>query len=193
MWERVNLGFVSAYVVVRSGEAIVVDTGNPGSEGSIEAALTKLSVGWSDVGHLILTHRHGDHIGSVDAVMAAASAATAYAGAGDIPNIAAPRAITAVGDGDTVAGLEVVATPGHTPGHICLLDRGVGLLIVGDAMVGEAGGVAGPVPRFADDLPQANASVVKLAGLEFDAMVFGHGEPVLAGASGLVSELAAGL
>src|SRR6187402_805318 len=36
-WARVNLGFVSAYVLVRGGEAAVIDTGTVGSEDAIEA------------------------------------------------------------------------------------------------------------------------------------------------------------
>ena len=63
-WSRVNLGFVSAYVLVRAGEAAIVDTGVAGSAGAIEASLTGLGLGWAAVGHLILTHHHGDHIGS---------------------------------------------------------------------------------------------------------------------------------
>jgi len=34
-WQRANLGFVSAYVLVRAGEAAIVDTGVAGSEGPI--------------------------------------------------------------------------------------------------------------------------------------------------------------
>ena len=38
-WERANLGFVSAYVLVRGGEAAIVDTGVAGSEDAIGEAL----------------------------------------------------------------------------------------------------------------------------------------------------------
>src|SRR6187399_762681 len=38
-WQRANLGFVSAYVLARAGEAAIVDTGLPGSEGTIHEAL----------------------------------------------------------------------------------------------------------------------------------------------------------
>jgi hypothetical protein len=55
-WERVNLGFVSAYILVREGEAVIVDTGVEGSAGSIEEGLTAVGLDWSSVGHLILTH-----------------------------------------------------------------------------------------------------------------------------------------
>ncbi|NND01800.1 MAG: MBL fold metallo-hydrolase [Acidimicrobiia bacterium] len=192
-WERVDLGNVSAYVVVRAGEAVVVDTGNPGSEAAIGDTIQALGLVWDDVAHLILTHRHPDHIGSTDAVMALAAGATAYAGAEDIPSINAPREIVVVGDSDIVSGLEIIETPGHTPGHISVLDTELSLLIAGDAMNGADGGVVGPNPRFTSDLEIANASVVKMAGFQFDTVVFGHGEPVIAGAADLVRALAAEL
>ena len=189
-WERVALGNVSAYVVVRNGEAAVIDTGNPGSESAIGETVQALGVGWEDVAHVILTHRHRDHVGSTDAVMALAAGATAYAGAEDIPNIISPREIVSVSDNDSVGGLEIIATPGHTPGHISVFDPELSLLIAGDSMIGQGGGPAGPSPQFTADILMANASVVKMAEFQFDSVVFGHGEPVIGGASDLVRELA---
>ena len=55
-WSRVNLGFVSAYLLVRDGEGAIVDTGVAGSEGAIETAMTALGLGWTDIGNVILTH-----------------------------------------------------------------------------------------------------------------------------------------
>ena len=42
-WQRVDLGFVSAYVLVRGGQALVVDTGVGGSAGAIEDLLGRRS------------------------------------------------------------------------------------------------------------------------------------------------------
>lgn len=188
-WTRVDLGFVSAYVLVRSGEAAVVDTGVEGSEGDITAALATAGVGWADVGSVILTHRHPDHVGSVPAVLERATEATPYAGVEDIPAITSPRSITAVSDGDTVFGLDVVATPGHTAGHISVLDPVGGLLVAGDALNGSDGGIIGPNPQFTDDMDVALRSVDKLAELEFETAVFGHGDPVTSGAAAQVRAL----
>ena len=90
-WERVNLGFVSAYVLARAGEAAVVDTGTAGSEDDIAAALERIGLGWDAVGHVIVTHKHGDHMGSLAAVLDAAPDATGYAGAEDLAAMSAPR------------------------------------------------------------------------------------------------------
>ena len=68
-WERVNLDFVSAYILVRAGEAAVVDTGVEGSADAIDAALAGIGLDWSAVGHLVLTHHHADHVGSAAPIM----------------------------------------------------------------------------------------------------------------------------
>ena len=131
---RVNLGFVNAYVLIRGKEAAVVDTGTPNNASKIADVVRTAGLGWDAVHHVILTHYHPDHIGSVGEVLAAAAKATAYAGAADIPQIKSPRPLKAVGDNDEVFGLRVIATPGHTPGHVCVFDPAGSLLILGDAM-----------------------------------------------------------
>ncbi len=194
-WAQVGLGNVSAYVLVRGNEAAVVDTGNPGSEDEIGAALATLGVGFGEVGHVVLTHHHPDHIGSLAGVLGEATSAVAYAGEADIENIASPNQLQAVGDGDDVFGLDVINTPGHTPGSISVLDTEVGLLIAGDALNGNDTGteVLGPNPTFTADLATANESVQKLAARQFAIAAFGHGNPVDGGASELVAQLAAQL
>lgn len=190
-WHRANLGFVSAYVLARAGEAAIVDTGEAASEGTIGQALQAAGLAWNAVGHVIVTHYHGDHAGSIGAVLDLAPDAHAYAGAADIPRITAPRALTPVADGETVFGLKIVATPGHTAGHIAVLDEVGGLLLAGDALGTVGGTLAGSNQSFTENPAQAKASVVKLGALEFDVLLPGHGEPILQGASAQVAALAA--
>lgn len=192
-FHRVNLGFVSAYILYRDGEAALVDTGVSSSETGIETALSEIGLGWDSVGHVIITHKHPDHQGSLPAVMARAPDAAWYAGAGDMGAITAPVEGTSVGDGDSIFGLQVINTPGHTPGHISILDPAGGILVAGDAINGSGGGVAGANPDFTEDMALANASIEKLTGFDYEIILFGHGEPVLENGSSAVSELAAGL
>ena len=78
-------------------------------------------------------------------------------------------------------GIEVIHTPGHSAGHVSLLwrrDRNV--LIAGDAVVN--------VPKLGftagyDDFETGKKSAVKLAGLDFEVAVFGHGRPLMSNAS----------
>lgn len=128
---RVDLGFVSAYVLVRGSEAAVIDTGVSGSEDTIEAALRTVDLGWEAVSNVILTHHHPDHAGSMPAVLRAAVAATGYIGEGDLDNVSGPRELLGLRDGDEVFGLTVIGSPGHTAGHISLLDPVASVLIAG--------------------------------------------------------------
>jgi glyoxylase-like metal-dependent hydrolase (beta-lactamase superfamily II) len=187
----VNLDFVSAYILYRDGEAAIVDTGVGGSEAAIEAALAEIGLSWDSVGHVIVTHKHPDHQGSVQAVLAATEAPW-YAGAGDIAEIEAPREGTVIETVDMVFDLRIIPTPGHTPGHISVLDDAAGILVAGDALSGEDGVVAGPNPDFSEDMDAAMASVFILAGLEFETILFGHGEPILENGRDAVNDFAFG-
>jgi glyoxylase-like metal-dependent hydrolase (beta-lactamase superfamily II) len=189
-WHRVDLGFVSAYLLARGGEAAVVDTGVEGSETAIADGLDVIGLGWESVGHLILTHRHPDHAVSTSAVLDAAPLATGYAGAADIAGISASRPLTAVEDGEHVFDLRIITTPGHTPGHIAVLDEVGGLLVAGDALVTEGGVPAPPPAEFTEDMDTAMASIAKLATFGFGTLVVGHGDPIEGHASRLVAALA---
>lgn len=191
-WAQVSLGFVSAYVLVRGNEAAVVDTGSSGNADEIGRILGALGVNFDDVRHVVLTHSHGDHVGSLNEVLTRSPSAVAYAGELDVENILTPRAITPVGDGDDVFGLQVIATPGHTPGSISLLDPGIGLLVAGDALTGndDGTGLSGSNERFTADIGAADASVVKLAGFDVETVAMGHGRPVDGGAASILRSLA---
>ncbi len=187
--KRVNLDFVSAYIIDRGDGLVVVDTGAGGSAAAIQAAIEEYGKSWSDVGYVIATHSHGDHVGSLNAVIAQAKDADVFAGDLDVSEIASDRPITPLFDGDVVNGVQTLTTPGHTPGHISLLDPDVGLFS-GDALNGAGGGVVGPNPRFTPDMGTAFESVKKLATYTYEQVFFGHGEPVLMGGSDAVKALA---
>ena len=191
-WARTDLGFVSAYVLARGSEAAIVDTGVDGSADDIGQTLVDLGLHYSNVDHVFLTHLHSDHIGSITAVMDMADGATAYAGEADIGGIGY-EPIVAVNDGDEIFGLEVIATPGHTDGHISIIDHQAGLLVAGDALNTQDGGVQGPNPQFSNNLDIANESVGRLAGLSFNTLLAGHGDPIDDMADTAVAELARSL
>lgn len=190
-WQRVDLGFVSAYLLIDNTQVVVVDSGVEGSETDIEAALTDLGMGWYAVEHIIFTHNHPDHIGSAAALIEATDAQV-HAGEADHQSIPGPRPVSPVVDGDEVFGLQIITTPGHTPGHISVLDPVGGVLVAGDALVGrgDGGGVAGPDAAYTQDMDMAEQSVRKLAGFAFGTVLFGHGDPVEEHASRFVEELA---
>lgn len=192
-WERIRLGSVSAYILARGGEATIIDTGISGSAPAIADSLGRIGLGWPDVSHVVATHLHPDHIGSWADVMVAAAGAIGYAGRADLPAILSPRPLTGLGDSDTVFDLRVIATPGHTPGHISLLDESAGILVAGDSLNGTDGtGLTGANPQYTPDMATANESIAKMAGFDYSAVLVGHGDPVVENGSSLVGALVTG-
>ena len=186
-------GFTTSYIVVRRGEAAIVDTGVSGSGQRIGKVLREAGLGWDAVRHLIVTHHHGDHAGSVAEVLGQATKATVWAGAADIPSIRSPREIQAAEDGADIFGLQIIATPGHTLGHVAVYDRAASTFITGDALSNVGGSLAGSSPQYTADMPQAQASVKKIAALGFEKALFMHGDPIEKGAAAEIGKLALAL
>ncbi|WP_158412285.1 MBL fold metallo-hydrolase [Ilumatobacter nonamiensis] len=168
---------MSAYVLLRGREAAVVDTGTSDSNAAIADGLGMLGTSWADVRHIVLTHRHRDHVGGLSDLLAEVSGATVYAGEADLDRVQSSAELTAVGDGDEVLGMGVINTPGHTSGSISLFDVETGILVAGDALNGDDGQLTGADPRYSSDLEVAQESVAKLAALEPTIAAFGHGGP----------------
>jgi glyoxylase-like metal-dependent hydrolase (beta-lactamase superfamily II) len=83
-----------------------------------------------------------------------------------------------VSDGEIIpigAGVQVIHTPGHTPGHISLYVPSEKLLIAGDALRVENGQLVGPNKGHTPDMTQAMDSVRKLAKLNIDKVFCYHG------------------
>ncbi|GGK92300.1 MBL fold metallo-hydrolase [Deinococcus radiotolerans] len=97
-------------------------------------------------------------------------------------------------DGDLLpGGVRVIATPGHTLGHLSLLVPGGNILISGDALTSQDGALGGPMPRATPDLQTAHASVRRLAQEDVQTIVTYHGGVVSDNASGQLRALAARL
>lgn len=72
-------------------------------------------------------------------------------------------------------GLQVIYTPGHTPGHISLYHRNSKTLVTGDAMVSENGKLLGPSAQATPDMEEALKSLKKFAALDIEQVVCYHG------------------
>lgn len=101
-------------------------------------------------------------------------------------------------EGDVLAGFEVIAFPGHTPGMIGLWRESDRTVICADTMrsVNIFTGLPqlGEMPElFTCDLPESRRSIRKLAALEARTVCFGHGRPLTDDAAGKINEFAAGL
>lgn len=72
-------------------------------------------------------------------------------------------------------GCRIIATPGHTPGHISLFPEKESIVITGDAMALEENKLVISNPRFTLDLPQAEKSMEKLLSLNAKTYYCYHG------------------
>jgi glyoxylase-like metal-dependent hydrolase (beta-lactamase superfamily II) len=129
--------------LVGHGELLVVDPGTDTEEEllRLEEALARLAAEGCRVKAVVLTHHHGDH----------ASGGRAVAERLGVPvwchRLTAerlgltPGRLLEEGDGLTLAGsppmhLTVLHTPGHAPGHVCLVEEQSGAALVGDMVAG---------------------------------------------------------
>jgi len=99
-----------------------------------------------------------------------------------------------VDDGEAVGGGWIaVHTPGHTPGHASYWHPSSGVLVAGDALGRHRNGrLRSPMALFTEDSDEAARSIRKLAGLDPEVIVFGHG-PALYHAGSTLRQFASGL
>ena len=194
---------VSVYLVREDDGFTLIDTGLSGSEREILEVAEKYG---GRVRRIALTHAHADHAGSLDALREALGEAEVLATAREARFLggelvldpgeqgelrgswrtAKTRPTRELAAGDRIGSLEVVASPGHTPGHVSFLDVRDRTLIAGDAFQTRAGtAVSGivrplfPFPALATwHLPTALGSARVLRALEPSSLAVGHG-PVL--------------
>jgi glyoxylase-like metal-dependent hydrolase (beta-lactamase superfamily II) len=98
---RISLGTVAAYAVPAEDGIALVDTGYPGSEEKIVAALAEQGLRPSDIRVIVITHGHGDHIGGL-AALAERSGAPVLVHEAEAPVLAsgdplAPEGLTPLG------------------------------------------------------------------------------------------------
>jgi hydroxyacylglutathione hydrolase len=79
--------------------------------------------------------------------------------------------------------MQVLETPGHTPGHISLFAASAGVLFCGDSMISNEKGLLGSRPGLTWDERKARASEKRQTGLGARIVCSGHG-PVVPDANG---------
>jgi glyoxylase-like metal-dependent hydrolase (beta-lactamase superfamily II) len=187
----------NSFILEESGEALLVDTGTGLHSARVQKMIEKF-IPVSSVKQIILTHRHYDHVGGLPALLKATGAKvmmheldapyveeakerTAAFFKGAQERIALARRLK---DADKIsvgsAELEVLHTPGHTEGCICLYHAESKSLVSGDTVFAE--GSVGRWDLEGGDYAALMASVKRLCLLDVENLYPGHGCIVEGGA-----------
>ena len=201
-----RFGFVNAYLVEEEDGFTVVDTMLPKSGKLVLAKAQELG---RPIVRIALTHAHGDHVGSLDELAAQLPEAEVSISARDARLLAKDKTLgpgedlpgaklrgsypgtktrpgRAFAPGDRLGSLEVIAAPGHTPGHVAFLDTRDRTLYCGDAY-STLGGVATtakpnwkfPLPAMATwHRPTEIETAKALRALDPARLAPGHGKVV---------------
>lgn len=195
-------------VLMGRDRALLIDAGMKGSEGLILTGLDELGTSVDNLAGVIITHYHPDHAGGVRElvyerdipVMAHRLDSRFLKGAEDQPNpfqrrlmarLAAPLMErvnapttpidTELEDGDIIPfdfPVQIVHTPGHTPGSIAVFLPDQKVVIVGDALQYRLGRkLTPPAAAVTQDPEQAMESLRKLVRLDFHTICFSHFPP----------------
>ncbi|QDP39970.1 MBL fold metallo-hydrolase [Radiobacillus deserti] len=194
---------VNCYLVEEENGLTLIDAALPKKADAILSVAEEIG---KPITHILLTHGHSDHIGSLDElvlkisdVKLAISTRDARLLAGDksldpeegtspikggIPKHIQTKPDILLEEGHTIGSLKAIATPGHTPGSMSFLDQRTHSIIAGDAFQTRASiAVAGtivplfPFPGFATwNKEKALDSAKKIAALSPTLLAVGHGK-----------------
>jgi len=194
---------MNCYLVQEDDGLTLVDSTMSSPADDVAALVEQLG---QEVRRVALTHAHADHVGGVAGVRQRFPGVEVFISERDAPVLAGDRSLRTdeaqtpikgyfvkvdwkpdrlLKPGDRIGSLEVVASPGHTPGHVAFLDVRDRSLIAGDAFQTRGGfAVSGvlrplfPFPAMATWSKQtALASAVTLRALRPSLLAVGHGDP----------------
>ena len=178
----------NCYLLEEGGQALVIDP-----SASASAILRRAKADGCNLAGVILTHGHFDHVMSIDTLRDAVPGLRVYLHEGDAPRLtdghknafatffgqdrAWREADVLLREGDTLAvgstNLEVLHTPGHSPGSCCFLNAKEGFMITGDTLFADS---YGRCDLWGGSIAEMRASLQKLRDFNGGLTIYpGHG------------------
>ena len=169
-------------LVIGGPEVVIVDPGSPYPEeqDALDRALDAVLTEGRTVRAIVVTHHHADHLGGVDRLRDRL-AAPVWAHGFTAPfcradrTLAGGETIDLAADGGRRWALEVLHTPGHTPGHLALYERESGTIVAGDLVSGLGTVVIDPPEG---EMAAYLESLRRLLDLPATVILPGHGPPM---------------
>lgn len=177
----------------------LIDAGLLGSRIVLERYLHRIGRGLDELARIVCTHGHPDHIGGVrelvglgaEVLIHPADLSGIGVSFGEVVRLRRrghllhfltphPGRTTPILDGDVLpaaGGLEVIHTPGHTPGSVCFWAARDKLLFTGDVLQVLRGRLTYASSFFSHDYPQARATIGRLAELDVETIAPSHYPP----------------
>lgn len=212
LWQ-VKIRYVHAFLVATDDGLTLIDTGLESEAPTIVEALASIGKTPADVNRILVTHCHSDHSGGLaelkgltgaEAWMHPADAAMVGRGESLRPLKPAPGLINAIlcrfflprapvavkpaaiehelHDGEILpGGLRAIHVPGHCAGQVAFLWKNHGGVLVAADVAANVFGLS--LSPMYEDLAAGEASLRKLAALDFEVACFGHGKPIISKAS----------
>lgn len=186
-------------LLLDKGYTMLIDAGLPGQYEQLSDELKAAGTAPELLDSVLFTHQDLDHIGCLPELDATNRYATFYAHEEDAPYIRGERPLlknnvvpwqsqlTQLPHGRIdrylshrqqfyiAGGMEVIHTPGHTSGHVCLLLRQERALIAGDIVFYIDDELVLPPVELTEDLPAAMHSLEQLLSYDFDTLICYHG------------------
>ncbi len=203
---------INTYIIADGNDVVLIDAGTRFMENRIIRNLQRFFAEEQHKGKRLaahaLTHVHPDHQGSSKAVCDtfhvplwcgerdAAMMERGIIESGEMNGLLGLLGRTWAGpahpvarqlrEGDSVAGFQVMESPGHTAGHIAFWRESDRCLILGDVLNGMnlmtgLPGINEPPVAFTADVAQNRLSIRKFSALKPEIVCFGHGAPLRGG------------
>lgn len=216
--KTVDFGFYTNCFLIEQDGLILIDTGLPGNTEKILSYITgTIHLDPQDIHTIILTHYHQDHTGNIIELQQITGAKIAIhiedakllsdqikqnfqqkeiKSEEEILNKEKFLNFTQdilLNDGEIIAGMQCIHVPGHTPGNVAVFDSKRKILFCGDTIFGIDGKV--DIPQGIQErmktmgtLDITRESMKKLRALDYNILLFGHGDPILENASNIVNK-----
>lgn len=218
---RVDGTFPNNVYLLTEDDLILIDTGLPGNGRRIVNYVRAIGRNPGELKLIVATHHHPDHSGSLHEVKSLTRSSVAVhlddapfirgeRPSWRIDSVPAYRLILwashlalrphpvevelELREGtvfDTLGGLVVLHTPGHTPGSICLYSRERKVLFSGDTLQYSRGKLRRALSMYSWNPHLELASILRLTDLEFDLLLPGDGRPLLRESNRKVREFVA--